>query len=429
MAETRSLISGEAEESVIAALIHKPEAVAEILATMTVDDFVLSENRGAFSTAGSLYASGSPIDLVTMATWMRKGGIETGGLQRIMEAFSGNYKAHIKELKDLTKRRKLVALLDESMQRLTGPSDVDEILSSLLSASLDVSSTKANRPVLLEQAVSMAMRRIEEAMATKDTMTGIPTGFSGFDDEVGGIQIGEQLILGGPPSLGKSAMLFWIAMGAAAKGIGSIIVNAEMRAIDVATRALAAKSSVPNYRLRRGSISDQEVRLVVGATGRLQGLPIWIYDEHNWDKARTQVRASKMADPNLKLLLIDYLQKIKCRRFPGEKRYEQVGRMSSEAKELANELGLANVIACQLSREGRKENKEPELHDLRESGDIEQDADIVTFLHKYDKGDQPVYWLVKKNRNGPLISVKLRYIPDSVRFCDWVDDDRDPWNE
>lgn len=225
----------------------------------------------------------------------------------------------------------------------------------------------------------------------------------------------------------NSALMACIAQRAAERGYPSIIINAEMEDIDVGTRLLAGASDVENYNLRRGVVEDHEVGRVVAASGKLSHLPIWIYDNTDWNIIETEIRALKVMIPNLALGFFDYLTLMEIERLYDERRDQQIGRIMKRIKRLAKDLSITCIVGAQLSRNVAKEAKEPELIDLRECGDIEQDADVVTFLHKFKPKERPwdVYWLIKKARNAPLGFVQLKFIGADAAFYDWEKEDDD----
>lgn len=413
----------EAERAVLCTLLTNASAVTDIIGSVTPADFVKPEHQELFRIAVRLFSDHKPIDMVTMTIAYRKSG--TGKLSiadMFKEDFPGGYPVHIRELKELARRRRVQAVLQEAQGKIAGDGNIDETVGVTISELAQSSDQASRAPVPMRDVMVLTLKRIQLAIEKK-TGAGIPTGYRKFDTVIGGLYRGDLIIVADRPAGGKSALLLGIARGAARAGFPSFIGNAEMELVDVGTRALAAESHVANFNLRRGIIEDDEFPAITAAAGRLSPLPIWIFDDNRWEVVKAQARAMKRAHPNLGVVLIDYLTRLKIKTHAQEKRYEQIGRITSEAKDLAKELQVAVVMAAQVSRSVAKEEREPELTDLRECGDIEQDADVIGFLHRFKKSKNPdtVYWLIKKNRNGPLVSQPLYWVGNDVSFYNLED--------
>jgi len=337
------------------------------------------------------------------------------------ETFPGHYPTYIKLVKDMARRRWVVKAIQEATEKLNGETDADEVISELTTTLQADPGTNSKRPYRLDKVVLLTQKRIEAALEKNTNVTGIPTGYKQFDDILGGIQPGELMVVGSRPSIGKSALLAGICMGAAKEGHAALIVNAEMELVEVGTRLLAQVSGVPNVNLRRGDIYEGEHDNIVKAAATLSTLPIWIYDDIRWEVIKMQIRSLKRQVPNLAIVAIDYVQRIRAeQKKKDELRYEVLGRVAREAKDLAKELHLGVVIAAQLSRSVEREAKEPQLSDFRECGDLEQEADIASFLHcpKPKDGPNDIYWIIKKNRNGPLARIHFNFVGNDVAFYD-----------
>jgi len=417
-------ISYEAERAVLVALLTNKRATLEILSAVTPDDFTNPDHKTVLRIVAHLFEKQQPVDMVTVSIEFRKDNhikskFSIADLFKD-DVFTGNYQAHITMIKDFSRRRRILLALQDGAEKISGLGNVDETISELVT-SLQLSDDPTKRPVSMEKVVSLSQKRIELALSRKSHVTGIPTGFTKFDEQMGGLQRGELILIGARPSIGKSAMLACLAMGAARRGYTSLIVNAEMMLVDVGTRMLAKESGISNIDLRRGLLNDDDIPRVISAASRLYPLPIWIYDDARWEIIKTQIRAFKAYRKDLSLVLIDYVQRIKANTEKGELRYQTIGRIAREAKDLAKELEVPVVMAAQIDRSVSKEGKEPELSDLRESGDLENEADVVSFLHCYkpktDIGSQ--YWIIKKNRNGPLGSIHLEFVGNDVAYYDW----------
>lgn len=423
--------SDDAERSILIALMTNSDAHSRIISELTPDDFSVTDYKRIFAIAVNLYSRHEPIDLVTVNLEAQREdtpwGISVTDLFK--KEFSADYPLHIKILKDLTRRRRIQTAILDASGNIFSTKDVDVLVSDLITKLTQTSFQFVKHPVSLEHALIAGIKRIYKAHESGENLAGIPTGLNDFDTGYGGFHAGDLIVIGARPSEGKSALLASIAIGSARLGYPSMIVNAEMETEDVAIRMLAGESHLENFNLRRGKVNAEELTKLAHAGVNLSPLPIWIYDDNRWEVIKTQIKAMKIRQPKLSMVLIDYLTRMRVEREYQEKRWEQIGRITKDAKDLGRELGLAIVIAAQLSRDFAKEGREPDLPDLRESGDIEQDVDVVTFLHRFPKkkkesefnNDPPelVYWLIKKNRNGPTGYVKLKFIKPEVSYYDY----------
>jgi len=414
-------ISYEAERAVLTAMLTNPQALIEGLSLVHPDELTHPDHKVIFHTIGDLFHNGDPVDMVTVSVAYRKKVGKASPMVADLfkdETFPGNYSTYIKLVKDLARRRWVVKAIQEATEKLNGTADTEQVISELTTTLQADAGSASKRPYRLDKVVLLTQKRIEAALEKNSTITGIPTGYKPFDDIIGGIQPGELMIVGSRPSIGKSALLAGICLGAAKQGHPTLIVNAEMELIDIGTRFLAEASGVPNTNLRRGDIYEGEHENIVKAAAALSPLPVWVYDDTRWEIIKMQIRSLKRQVPDLALIAVDYVQRIKAHQEKGELRYEVLGRIAREAKDLAKDLHLGVVIAAQLSRSVERDAKEPQLSDFRECGDLEQEADIASFLHCYKPKEDPndIYWIIKKNRNGPLAKIHLNFVGDEVAF-------------
>ncbi len=417
-------ISSEAERAVLIAMVTNQTALPWILSNVVAKDFTNGDMRAVFGVVSSLFAAGTHVNLVTVANEYRK---QVGKAFNVAELFKDDaaavdFRGNVATLKDLSHRRKIQYLLNEALGQVDTSQDIEQLVYTLTSRLTQLASDQAKQISSMEKVTLMSVKRIENAAENKGGGSiGIPTGLKGFDGKIGGVRPGEVMIVGARPSMGKSSLLTTIARNSGMLGFGSIIINAEMQLVDVGTRMLARETGISNFDLRAGRVDESDTRDIARAAGDLSKLPISFYDDSRWEQAKMQIRLAKQQRKDLAWLMIDYIQLVRVERQEGEKRYEAIGRVVKETKALCDELQLAGLIAAQIGRDVEKEKKEPDLSALRESGDMEQDADIVTFLHRFKDKDEKenVYWLIKKNRNGPTGSVHLRFIENLVAYFDW----------
>jgi len=417
-------ISYEAERAALTAMLTNPQALVEGLSLIHPDELTHPDHKTIFHIIGDLFHQGEPVDMVTVSVaYRKKVGKSSPMVAELFkdDTFTGNYPTYIKMVKDLARRRWVVKAIQEATEKLNGADDAEQVISELTTTLQADPGSASKRPYRLDKVVILTQKRIELSLEKNSTITGIPTGYKQFDEQIGGIQPGELMIVGSRPSIGKSALLAGICMGAAKQGHAALIVNAEMELIDIGTRLLAQVSGVPNINLRRGDIYEGEHENIVKAAATLSKLPVWIYDDIRWEVIKMQIRSLKRQVPNLAIVAIDYVQRIRAeQKKKDELRYEVLGRIARDAKDLAKDLHLGVVIAAQLSRSVEKEAKEPQLSDFRECGDLEQEADIASFLHCFKPKENPndIYWIIKKNRNGPLARIHFNFVGDDVAFYD-----------
>jgi replicative DNA helicase len=272
------------------------------------------------------------------------------------------------------------------------------------------------------------LKRIETAHDKGSTVTGIPTGFRELDSRLGGIHPGELWVPAGRPGMGKSAFAADIAIGAAKRGYSVCFVSLEMENPRVGQRLLSAATKIENRNLRRGLLAGGDFATIAMEAGRIGKLPLWLLDsDRQWDRIKSKIRSLKLREPNLSLAIIDYVGLISAPVRNAE-RYLEVGRISAEAKRLALDFHIGVVLLSQLNRDVEsRSDKRPQLSDLRESGSLEQDADVVCFLYRdaYYNRETKFRDLaelnVAKNRDGVTGVLKLRFNGQTVSFADWIE--------
>jgi len=277
----------------------------------------------------------------------------------------------------------------------------------------------------LSEIAPSALAEIEAAYEGKNPCVGIPSGLGAFDARIGGFPRGGLTVLAGRPSMGKTALATAAGLGAAHRGYPVGFVTIESPAKRIFTRMLSATTGIENRNILRGTLEDREITAVVSATGKLSSLPIWpLEGERRWDNIAARIRGLKLSEPKLAAVFVDYIGLVSAP-VKGDQRYLELGRITAEAKTLAVELDLAMILLSQLNRgvEGR-EDKRPRLSDLRESGCIEQDADIVGLLYRpgyYSENEPPTLAEldIAKNRDGATGVIKLEFREKTASFHDF----------
>lgn len=391
----------ELERALLGALLLEGERLEGIAPLLPPEAFYGPKNRKVYEALLGLRERGKPIDLLHAAEALG-GEIPVEALLRMVEGVpTSAYADHYaKVLREKWLLRELIALMAEVQRKayeedLEGALALQERLFGL---------EEGWEPKGMQSLVNEALDSLE------NPKEGLRLGIPGLDDLLGGIHGGSLVLLAGRPGVGKTAFALWIALSVA-KGGGKVgFFSLEMRAHELGLRLLAMEGGVDLHALRKGELGERELARLLEAKDRLEGLPIYIDDTPGLSLAELRARARALAREGLALLVVDYLGLLEA---PGETRERQVAETSRGLKALARELGLPLLALSQLSRAiERREDKRPRLSDLRDSGALEQDADIVLFLWSPLAGQSPegeeVKVFLAKNRQGPTGEVSLR---------------------
>jgi replicative DNA helicase len=424
----------QAEESVLGAMLLSKDAIAAAVEVCTTDDFYKPAHGHIFDAVTSLYAVGEPADPVTVSDELRRAGLldAIGGpavlvtLQNNTPATSNAARyAHIVEEHALLRR--LIGVAGEIAEM--GYSVPEDIAAAVDHAETLVFQV-ANRRVTdttrrLYDLLGKALERIEHLYDRGDDITGVPTGYTDLDQQLSGLQPSNLIIVGARPAMGKTAFALGLAAHAAVEHhVPALFFSLEMGELEITQRLLCAESLVESTRLRNGRLLESDWPKISQATGRLGEAPLYIDDNPNVTimEVRAKARRLKSRLGNLGLIVIDYLQ-LMTGRNRAENRQVEIAEMSRGLKILARELEVPVVALSQLSRQlEARQDKRPMLSDLRESGSLEQDSDVVMFIYRdeiynadsSDRGMAEI--IVAKHRNGPTGSARLVFRNQYTRF-------------
>lgn len=424
----------QAEESLLGAMLLSRDAIANAVEVCTEADFYKPAHGHIFEAITSLYALGEPADPVTVSEEMRRAGLleAIGGpavlvtLQNSTPAISNAARyAHIVEEHALLRR--LIGVAGEIAE--LGYSVPEDIAAAVDHAETLVFKV-ADRRVTdtthrLYDLLGHALERIEHLYDRGEDITGVPTGFTDLDQQLSGLQPSTLVIVGARPSMGKSAMALNLAAYAAVEHhVPVLFFSLEMGELEITQRLLCAESLVDSTRLRNGRLLESDWPKISRATGRLGEAPLYIDDNPNLTimEVRAKARRLKSRLGGLGLIVIDYLQ-LMTGRHGAENRQVEIAEMSRGLKILSRELELPVVALSQLSRQlEARQDKRPMLSDLRESGSLEQDSDVVMFIYRdevynaesADRGLAEV--IVAKHRNGPTGTARLVFRNQYTRF-------------
>ena len=432
--------SNEAEVSVLGAMLQDSTAVLRAMELLNEEDFYLPEHRELFSMMSELNRNHTPIDLVTAHTELaRRGTLEgIGGdaaLMRILNAVptSANVKAYIDIVREKSTLRKLISACREiSGECYRQQTPLEDTLASAEKAIFDIVMNRADGEALqpLGEVVIRAYDRIEELARLKGSIAGVPTGFIDLDNYLTGLHGGELIVLGARPSMGKTSFAMNIAAHASLnQGRKVAVFTLEMPREQIAMRVLCSDARVDMQRVRKGTVSTEDWMKLAKSMTPMAAAPMYIDDTAGITPSQLRSRCRRMMmDRGLDLIIVDYLGLMRA---DGrvENRQLEVSEISRQLKAIALDLKVPVIACAQLSRANKdRTDKRPVLSDLRDSGSIEQDADVVMFLHReeyYNKETEDRNIgevIIAKQRNGPLGTVKLAWLSEYTTFANLARD-------
>jgi len=427
----------EAELAVLSSMLFDREAIATAHEILHGDDFYRPANQILYETMVELFNRSIPVDIVTLSDRLsEKGALEQiGGREKINELASAFFtSANIKSHAEIVAEKSILRQLIKSANYIANAGyeareEVAAILNRAEKSVFDISQRSTTRDFEhISDVIVMTQQKLEELAETRGAVTGIPTGFTDFDRRTAGLQPAELILIGARPSMGKTAFLLNIAASAAFKNnITTAFFSLEMANPQLVNRLLSAEAAVDAGRLRTGALEDEDWIRIAENVPRMANAPLFLDDTPGLSvtELRAKCRRLKM-EQNLGLIVIDYLQLMSASAgSKPESRQLEISEISRSLKAVAKELNVPVLVAAQLSRavEARKDHR-PMLSDLRESGAIEQDADVVAFLYRDEyynpdtmhKGAAEV--IIAKQRNGPIGTVELVFHGSLTRFKD-----------
>ncbi len=429
----------EAERAVLGAMLMDTDVIPRVMPILgeTPEAFFTTDHRIIYSAAADVYDQHSKADIILVADHLKKtdqlkrvgGTIYLYDLQaRIVETENTEFHAQI--VRDKWMRRQLIqasATIREIAQ--DGEKDLVDVLDESQEEIFRLNSQNTHRGFIpLGSLINQSLKDIEELYHKKEQYVGIPSGFTDLDILTSGLQRGDLIIIAARPSMGKTTLVLNIAQNIALdQELPVAVFSLEMPARQVAMRMLAAEAQIDFAKLRIGNITDQNwSNLTQGATTLMEaGNRISIHEARGItiQTVRAEARRLKSQQENLALIIVDYLQLLRgTGQYTG--REQEIAEISRALKALAWELDVPIIACSQLNRElERRPDKRPQLADLRESGAIEQDADLVVFLHRDDYYDEQseaagmADLIIRKQRNGATGTVQLEFIKEQMRFA------------
>ena len=434
--------STEAEISVLGAMLQDSTAVLRAAEQLVPEDFYHPEHKEIFTVMTDMNRRQTAIDLVTVQTELsNKGSLDgVGGIKYLMKIIrdvptTANVQEYINIVREKSTLRKLIAASQGIMKDCYGQNkELQEVLSSAEKSIFDIVMNRQGgeelRPV--GEALEVAYQKIEELAKLKGELAGVPTGFIDLDSMLTGLHPGELIIVGARPAMGKTSFAMNIAEHAALnKGKTTAIFTLEMPREQIAMRMLCSDARVDMQRVRKGTLHDDDWIRLAKTLGPLSASHIYIDDTAGLSptQLRSRCRRLMMDTGKLDLVVIDYLGLMRSDG-RAESRNMEVSEISRALKAIALELKIPIVACAQLSRANKDRiDKRPVLSDLRDSGSIEQDADVVMFLHRedyYNKDTEDkniAEVIIAKQRSGPLGTVKLAWLSETTTFANLARDD------
>ena len=428
----------EAERSILGALMLDKNAIVNVADFLAPSDFYENKHRKIYESIIELWSKGEPVDLLTVSHALKAGKQlqDVGGIDYLTElAESVPTSAHVVHYAEIVKeqrvRRDLIAAASEISEKAFGFQNFEELLEIVEQKIFGISQkSRPQKFVAIKDELPAAYERLEKLhRGEKDSLRGVPTFFYDLDKFLSGFQPSDLIIVGARPSYGKTSLVLDIARQAAVLGKKSIgLFSIEMSKEQIIDRLISGQAQIPLWRLRTGKlVDDMEFSLVQEALNELSNARIFIDDTPSPTILQMRSMARRLQlEHGIDMIIVDYLQLIQPRT-GNDNVVQQVTEISRGLKSLARELNVPVVAVSQLSRDvDKRDVKIPRLSDLRESGSLEQDADVVLFIYRKDKAvspmedeiaeDNTVEIIVAKHRNGPTGTVKLIFDKEKVSF-------------
>jgi len=433
----------EAEQSVLGAILLDNEAINQALEVLTTEDFYRESHREIFRVMVELTDRSQPVDAITLTDALRtKGALERiGGAAYIAELTAlvptaANVAHYARIVREKAVLRSLASIATQiASSAYDQPSDVDEFLDEAEHRIFEISEQRI-RPAFhtMPELTRDSLKLIERLYERKELVTGVPTGFLDLDRVTAGLQPSDLVIIAARPSVGKTALALNIAAFAATEAdprIGVAFFSLEMSKEQLVLRLLCSEARVDSARARAGYLGERDFPKLAQAAARLSEANIYIDDSSDITPIQLKAKCRRLKrerSSNLGLVIVDYLQLMRAAR-PGESREKEIAEISRSMKALAKELKVPVVALSQLNRQVEtRPDRRPLLADLRESGALEQDADVIAFIyrdemyHRDSKEAGVAEVIIAKQRNGPTDVAKLTYLSQYTRFENYAPD-------
>ena len=430
----------DAEMSVLGGILLENQALNRALEFLLPEDFYREGHGRIFDGIIDLSNKGEPVDLITLtAALEKKGTLDLAGGAGYLASLvdfvptAANISYYSRLVKEKALQRNLISVSTEIARRGFNGEDLEITLDWAEKSIFEITSNKGRPSVFsTKEIVKTTIKKIEELYIRKEHVTGVATGYKDIDQITAGFQPSDLIVIAGRPSMGKTALVTNIVENVAiGSNVPAVFFSLEMSKEQLVMRMLCSLSRINASRLRTGHLEEQDIERIKNAAGKLDSAPIYIDDTPAITVLELRAKARRLkADKNIGLIIVDYLQLMQGRN--AESRQQEISDISRSLKALAKELGLPVVALSQLNRSLESRNdKRPMLADLRESGAIEQDADVIMFVYRdavycddcrdndkiCEKNHQKdAEIIVGKQRNGPTGTVHLTFLGEYTRF-------------
>ena len=432
--------NNDAERAVLAAMIIKRDLIHDVMGIVSFDDFYIDRHRQLYGVITDMFNRRVPIDPVTLPNELDKQGMldSIGGMDflvRLLDASPStdpsSVKYHARIVSEKAALRRLIDLCESTAARcFEGDGEFDDMLASAEQGIINISRSKNSTALThISAYLEESIDRMDELSKNDSDITGITTGFIDLDKRTAGLHSSEFILIAGRPGMGKSALGLNIAQTAAVMDDKIVaIFSLEMPGIQIANRMLSAQAKVSSERIKRGDLKDDDWMRIGEAMAALHNSQIFIDDNSSITTSQIAAKCRKLKmEKGLDLVVIDYMQLMTMgSKSRSGNRQEEVSSISRALKVLANDLEIPIIALSQLNRAAEKrESKEPVLSDLRESGSIEQDADMVIMIYREgyynDECEEPNKTKIKfeKHRNGETGEEYLTWLGEYVKFANW----------
>ena len=425
----------EAEQAILGCMLTDRDSVISAIEVLKEDAFYREDNKAIYSAILGLYAKSEPIDIITVkAELVENGNFErVGGLEYLASLpervpTTANVEKYIKIVDEKAMLRNLINMSNELVALgYDETEEVDQIMDMAEKKVFDLSQKKNSKGyTALKDVLVESFAKLEDLYNQKGKLSGISTGFADLDLRTSGLHNSDLIIVAGRPAMGKSAFVLNLATNVAVgSGKGVAIFNLEMSKEQVGNRILCSESMVDSNKIRSGQLEDDDWVKLASTLGRLSDAPIYIDDTAGISIMEIRAKCRKLKiEKDIGLVVIDYLQLIQGSGSRNSSREQEISEISRSLKILAKELDIPVIALSQLSRSVEKrDDKRPMLSDLRESGAIEQDADIVIFLYRDDYYNEDsekknvAEVILAKHRGGSTGTVDLAWLPSYTKFA------------
>lgn len=429
----------EAERSVLGAILIDNEALIRVMEVLDPDDFYRNAHRLIYEQMLECFERSEPVDLVTLSNLLRaKGQLESAGgadyltllVEQVPTAANAPYYAKI--VREKAVLRRLMRRASEILRQCyEDPSDLEQFLDEVERSIFEVAEDRTRKSFFpIKEIIHSSFETIEKLYQRKSLITGVPSGFLDLDTLTSGFQPSDLIVVAARPSMGKTAFCLDVARHAAVvENVPVAVFSLEMSKEQIALRLLCAEAQVDGSLLRKGMLRESDFPRLTTAAGVLGESPIFVDDTPNISALEMRAKARRLkAERGIGLIIVDYLQLMRGRQGADRSREQEISEISRSLKALAKELNVPVMALSQLNRRVEERgDKIPQLSDLRESGAIEQDADLILFIYRdevYNRSpDNPkkgtAEIIVGKHRNGPTGKVILTFLPQFATFEDY----------